>query len=267
MDLPSFNEHDGHVKLSPLTGPVHPGPSIARWLDRTAEGRQRSALRVLDVGCGRGATVAWLIENGFDAFGVDVRADYIANGLAYLEGDRLRAVDGAAYPFPDEYFDIVLSNQVFEHVANLGALAREVARTTRRSGVGLHVFPAKWIFEEPHMHTPMVHWLPKGPLRRRAIEASLRMGWSAPYFADRPLDERVRIFADYSERETFYRRPAEIRRILESAGLDVDMEDAATDRVLFKLGEPRVPAPLTKTLAWAYRTTRVMYLTTTKMAG
>lgn len=264
MELPSFNDRDGHEKLEPLTRPSEPGPSMAAWLSRMSRNRDRSALRVLDVGCGRGGTVAWLLDEGFDAFGIDVRADYVENGAALLGPNRLALLDGERYPYPDDYFDIVLSDQVLEHVADLTQLAHEVARTTRVGGVGLHVFPAKWIFEEPHLHAPMVHWLPKGSIRHGAIKFALKTGCAAPYFADYPLSERARIYSKYSDEETFYRRPAEIRRVLQATGLVVDLREASRDRVRYKLGNRPVPDHLIRIAAWAYRNTRVMYLTTVK---
>ncbi len=40
-----------------------------RWC---REGRAPSQIRVLDLGCGRGATVLSLLRQGFDAYGVEV---------------------------------------------------------------------------------------------------------------------------------------------------------------------------------------------------
>jgi SAM-dependent methyltransferase len=263
--LPNFNEHEGHTKLVPLDGPTPPNESVQEWVARTVGDRDRSTVRVLDVGCGRGGTVAWLVEQGFDAYGLDVGAGYIANGLAYLGEGRLFVLNGDRYPFPDDYFDFVISDQVFEHVADLDQLAREVARITKLGGGGLHIFPAKWILVEPHMLMPMVHWLPKGPARRRAIRLALRTGRAAPYFTDHTLDERVQIYADYSESETFYRRPSAIGRTLGRHGLRTDVRRASRERVLKMLGDRRVPAPADRLAAWAYRTVRVMYLTTEKV--
>ena len=264
MALPSLNEIDANVKIGPLTEPEPPRASIARWLARVPAGRERSLLRVLDVGCGRGGTVAWLVEQGFDAYGVDVRPDYVANGRAYLGPDRLAVLNGASYPYPDDHFDIVISDQVFEHVADLQQLAREVARTTKLGAIGLHVFPGKWTFTERHLQAPLVHWLPKGPARRAAIMLALRAGFAAPYFAERPLAERVEIFSEYSEGETFYRRPSAIRRVLEGAGLSVDLREVSREQVLLKFGKRRLPTPFDQAAAWAYRNTRMMYLTTVK---
>ncbi|MBV5245382.1 methyltransferase domain-containing protein [Mycolicibacterium sp. PAM1] len=266
MSLPSFNEHDGHAKLSPLTGPSKPAPSVVSWLSRVTDGRDRSSLRVLDLGCGKGGTVAWLLEQGFDAYGMDVRAEYVDNGRAYLGADRLAVLDRGSYPYPDDHFDIVISNQVFEHVADLGELAREVARTTKPGGLGLHIFPARWVFTEPHMHTPIVHWLPKGGIRRLGIKLALGAGWAAPYFVERTLDERTEIFSQYSDNETFYRAPRLIRRVLEAAGLSVDFTEASRDRLLSKLGtRRRLPGPVDRVAVWAYRNTRMMCLTTVKV--
>lgn len=267
MVLPSFNESGRDAKLSPLKGGAVPPRSIDGWLARACGGREPSSVRVLDVGCGRGDTVAWLVDQGFNAFGLEVRPEYIANGVDYLGPDRLRLLSGAKYPFPDAYFDIVMSDQVFEHVADLGPLAREVARTTKRGGVGLHIFPAKWSFVEPHLLAPCVHWLPKGRLRREAIRLALRTGRTAPYFTNFDLDERTEIFSTYSDQETFYRRPAQVREALEQAGLSVDFREMSREQLLHKLGNPRMPEVVESLAIWAYRTTRMVYLTTHKGNG
>lgn len=113
-----------------------------------------------------------------------MRADYVANGRAYLGNERLAVLEDTTYPYADDFFDIVISDQVFEHVADLSQLAREVARTTRPDGLGFHLFPAKWIITEPHLRAPLVHWFPKGRLRRSAIGTALRAGRAAPYFRE-----------------------------------------------------------------------------------
>jgi hypothetical protein len=45
------------------------------------------------------------------------------------------------------------------------ALAAELGRIIAAGGGGMHVFPAKWSIVEPHLHVPIVHWLPKNRLR------------------------------------------------------------------------------------------------------
>lgn len=89
-------------------------------------GVDRSTLRVLDWGCGRGRTVIKLLEMGIDAYGVDIDPGPLKNGADAFRGrgedpeHRLRLIkaDGCT-PFPDGFFHLVLSDQVFEHVRDL----------------------------------------------------------------------------------------------------------------------------------------------------
>src|SRR4051794_7691456 len=85
-NLPSWTEHLAHSKLTALTVPTAPEPFTVKFLNdaRTQFGSETKA-RILDVGCGRGDTVAWLCENGWDACGVDVDDRYLANGRQYLD--------------------------------------------------------------------------------------------------------------------------------------------------------------------------------------
>lgn len=262
MTLPRFTEHDEHDKLRPLTAPVEPNPAFARYLERI--GRDRESFRVLDLGCGRGGTVAWLLEQGWDAYGMDVDKRYVDNGVGLVGRDRLAVLTGDEYPYPAHYFDAVISDQVLEHVADIDHLAREVARVTAHGGGGLHIFPAKWIYREPHMLTPPVHWLPKGRARRAAITAMLRAGRAAPLFADRPLAERAAIFSTYSDEETFYRPLRRIRVAFEQAGLVTDVRRPSVDQVQVKLGRP-LPPVVADLAGLAYRATRLGIVETTRL--
>ena len=65
--------------------------------------------RVLDFGCGSGGTVTELDRLGFDAYGCDISLD--------SPTERLRLIPQPyRLPFEDEAFDLVVSDQVFEHV-------------------------------------------------------------------------------------------------------------------------------------------------------
>lgn len=262
--LPDFTEHDEHTKLRPPDGPKAPGPDAAVWLESVTGDRDRRDVRVLDLGCGNGGTVAWLLANGWDAYGLDVDPRYVENGETYLaeigHSNRLDVIRDGVYPHPDEHFDIVLSDQVFEHVADLGALAREVARVTKPGGYGLHVFPGKWYLQEAHLGTPPVHWLPKGRAQRAAIALALKTGRAAPYFTDHSMAERVEIYADYCDSQTFYRSQRQIRRELGAAGFDVD----ARSILLGKAQQRGLPGPTAAAAAWLYRGIAQNYVVTRK---
>ncbi|MBM4127878.1 MAG: class I SAM-dependent methyltransferase, partial [Nitrospira sp.] len=110
--------------------------------------------RVLDLGCGAGRTVYAYRDAGFDACGFDIK-DYLSLrdesdrrhfSIGFDEGNRL--------PFADEQFDLVISEQVFEHVKDQAPLLRELHRIMRPGGLSLHVFPARYAPIEPHIFVP-----------------------------------------------------------------------------------------------------------------
>src|SRR4051812_19316153 len=122
--LPSFTEHEGHRKVQPIVIPTAPVAYVQEFLrKRSARGK----VRVLDVGCGRGDTVAWLLDRGWDAYGIDINEAYLDMGRQYLDAHghnpgRLRLMyDDFTYPFEAGYFNVILSDQVLEHVPNLDA--------------------------------------------------------------------------------------------------------------------------------------------------
>lgn len=227
-----------------------------------------SAVKVLDLGCGRGDTVAWLLENGWDAYGADVCDEYIQCGVAYVDGlgrgtGRLQAIRDGGPPFDGEMFDVVLSNQVLEHVRDLEKFAAGVAAVTRRGGHGLHIFPAAHRLIEPHIRAPIVHWLPKGAVRRRAVRTALRVGAAAPYFSELPLEDRAEVFSRFSEEETFYRSEREVGSSFMRHGFTCDFVTPARDKVSVRF--PRLPVALSAAVAGVYRRVGSVYLLTTRV--
>ena len=66
--------------------------------------------KVLDVGCGEGKLVKLLRDEGIEASGIDIEGNgkYASRWCGY--GDALEI------PFPNNYFDVVASNDFFEHL-------------------------------------------------------------------------------------------------------------------------------------------------------
>jgi SAM-dependent methyltransferase len=248
--LPRFNDHKSNAKNRPLENARAGEPELVvrRFLDDVTVGRSRADIRVLDVGCGRGSRVAWLLENGWQAWGCDVAPEYVEASRSLFQqrgwgDDRIRTIDGPGLPFDPQMFDVVLSDQVIEHVEDLEQFVRNLATVSALGSVGFHAFPATWRPMEPHLRAPLVHWAPKGRWRRLAIKTALRLGKAADYFADdHSLDERTTIFTTYSETQTFYRSRREVRRLFERAGMSVDMATPSRDKVRLKL--PQLPAAI-----------------------
>ena len=257
--LPNFAEHDEDIKNHPIETPIAPPANFRRYLGRLLEDRSTGpeTLRVIDVGCGRGDTVAWLCAQGWDAYGIDISPEYIQRGREYLarkgaNPERLQLLNAdTTYPFPDSMFDVVLSDQVIEHVADLELFASEVARISAPGACGLHTFPAKWRPIEGHLVSPFVHWLPKGPLRRAAVAACLRIGLAAPYFREFSFRDRVEIFTRFSEEETFYRSVRSTIATMQRHGLRCEARLASQDKIGMRL--PNAPKAALSLLGWLSR--------------
>ena len=73
-------------------------------------------LRVLDCGCGNGLSVDLLRDAGFAAWGNDISMLRKWQWQRRVHRNRLFVADGATLPFPDGYFDVVISSGVLEHV-------------------------------------------------------------------------------------------------------------------------------------------------------
>jgi hypothetical protein len=74
--------------------------------------------------------------------------------------------DGRSLPFQDREFDIVFSNSVIEHLSTVEDQQRFAAEI-RRVGKSYWVqTPNRWFPVEPHLLTPLVHYLPHAVQRR-----------------------------------------------------------------------------------------------------
>jgi hypothetical protein len=74
--------------------------------------------------------------------------------------------DARCLPFRDRSFEIVYSNSVIEHLENMYnqcLFAAECCRVGQRYYVQT---PNKYFPIEPHLITPLIHWLPRGLQRR-----------------------------------------------------------------------------------------------------
>ncbi len=114
---------------------------------------------ILDFGCGEGRRVYQLLDLGFkNSFGFN-KGNYMgAENPLQLKQDQdiqhFRFSNDDSIPFPDMYFDLIISDQVFEHVLEQEKAFREIYRVLKNGGVSIHVIPAKWQIIEPHIFVP-----------------------------------------------------------------------------------------------------------------
>jgi SAM-dependent methyltransferase len=133
---------------------------------------------ILDFGCGAGRLVAEGRAAGLDIWGADLyyrgsatRRDAEAAGLL---GTFIREIRDGRIPFPDATFDLVVNNQVLEHVEDLDRELAGIHRVLRPGGVALSVFPARDVWREGHIGIPFAHWFPRGSRARLWYAWALR---------------------------------------------------------------------------------------------
>lgn len=128
--------------------------------------------RILDLGSGVGTFVVACRRRGLQAFGLE--PDRIGQGanITAIQIARRRLVSpvfangvGESLPFGDASFDLVVMNQVVEHVADQRAVVREAARVVREGGVIYIACPNYLRFYEPHYKILWAPLFPK-PLAR-----------------------------------------------------------------------------------------------------
>jgi SAM-dependent methyltransferase len=139
--------------------------------------------------------------------------------------------------FPDASFDVILSDQVLEHVNNLNDLVIEISRLTHDGGMGLHNFPARWCFIEPHLF-PFLHWLPKNKLRLCYLRLLLFRVPIWEGLEDKTANERAMIYYAYSNSKTFYRPLRDVQRAFNRQRFEVNIRPAGHARLLIKICFP-----------------------------
>jgi len=97
--------------------------------------------RVLDLGCGDGALLEWLVENkGIEARGVEISRELvqraISRGVSVFQGD----IDQGLKDYPDHAFDYVILSQTLQETHHPRQVLREMLRVGRRAIVAFPNF-------------------------------------------------------------------------------------------------------------------------------
>lgn len=97
---------------------------------------------VLDIGCGAGVdTILAAMMTGSEgkSFGVDIVPEMLQRAeanlrLTDLENVTFQFANGEHLPYPDDYFDVVISNGVINLIPDKDAAMREILRVLKAGG-------------------------------------------------------------------------------------------------------------------------------------
>jgi SAM-dependent methyltransferase len=131
-----------------------------RHLLKLAEGD--GALRLLEIGTGSGVIAHYFAQRS--GLNCDVDAVDVLDQRQIFDGYRFHLVEDAALPFEGDFFDVVISNHVLEHVGDREQQQRhldEVARVLKPGGRAYLASPNRWQWVEPHYCLAFLSWLPR----------------------------------------------------------------------------------------------------------
>ncbi len=167
-----------------------------------------NALILVD-GCGVGTYAGQLVRR-FSAHveAIDIEPERVAE--AQHVAPRALVAAAESVPYPANHFDLVLSNEVIEHVRDDRAAAAEMVRVARPGGRIVIFCPNRWYPFETHGHywhkkyhfgnTPLINYLPDA--WRNQLAPHVRVytaGDLRRLFADQPVRvvSHTRIFGGY----------------------------------------------------------------------
>lgn len=249
-------------------------------------------VRILDMGCGDAQFLAYLAQTlpgqypdrKFEFYGFEV-GDIGWQGEGYRR-DTLQFLTQRAplhpwkerlaifsfrdrWPYQPSAFEIILSNQVLEHVQDHEFAFGEIKRCLAPGGMSVHLFPLLETVWEVHAHMPLVHHIRSRERRQRVMLFLARLGFTKTYKTEAHfrgwtnLREFAEIYSGVIGTMTNYKSESEIVRLARQSGLEADFshtKDFFATKLTAILGSPprsygrvgwfdRMTLPLLKRLA------------------
>jgi len=159
--------------------------------------------------------------------------DYLARTVAFLNEqapgypwhERIAVLSASGrWPYPDAGLQIIVSNQVLEHVQEHAFVFQEIRRCLAPAGVSFHLFPLREQIFEFHAHMPIVHWAADAGTRRSLMLLFAKLGFRRRYELSKEfhgwknLEEFAAGYSDILGRMTNHKSARQITDLAEAAG-------------------------------------------------
>lgn len=217
-------------------------PNYSFVIRRALELADAASPRVLDYGCGVGKLVALAREQGHNFDGADTYEGHYANWSdAIVSGARgaCTKIENGRIDAPDNHYNVVVSNQVFEHVFEPETALSEIARVLKPGGKFLALFPTNDVWFEGHLGVYFVHWLPaRSGVQRQYLHALRKLGFGY-YKKGKPADQWATDSQNVLNDAVIYRPKRDIDRLWQSAFGASPVSDT-TDYMRFRLAASRL---------------------------
>lgn len=164
--------------------PIYEAKGFSSWL----KGKQSSAytyvppnVRILDIGCGFGETLAYHKNRGCDVFGSEVDKNVSSSAKKFNLDIRIGTYNSNNYE--KDFFDYITMDQLIEHIEDPIDFLKGIYENLKKGGIAIISTPnangwgAKWYKNQwLHWHTPYhLHFFSKTSLKVAAQKANLQI--------------------------------------------------------------------------------------------
>lgn len=186
--------------------------------------------KILDYGCGQGRFINYCHVRGLKICGADTFEGIYESWES--NSDSILKIQSNKVPAEDQTFDVIVTNQVLEHIPleAVSEVSRELTRLMSSSGFGFHIFPTKGTLVEPHVGIIGAHWLKNGSkIQRLYLQICFNLGfgfWRSEMkrgrFASKTKKEWVDESANSLQNYCFFVSSKQWEKVMKTNGFEVE---------------------------------------------